>query len=129
MYNKKTNILKSDVEIENKHSFSELPNVLALDLSWNLTVIESTASVSFIFSIPSQNITAKGEIENEEGDYEDVYFNINITGDKVKVLVDSSTKLIHSDIAPQRVEMVIESLIKLDSYSYEINVESLSVTF
>lgn len=125
---KKTRIERQDIEIENSHEFKESPRIDSLDLIWSLTLAESSAAISLIFTIPDQKIVSRGTIEDDEGDIEDVYFTIELPVDRA-ISEGRESRLMARDIFPNQVEMRITSLEKVDDYNYTIKLDKFSVIF
>lgn len=128
MFSKKTRIDSQDIEITNAYDFKQSPRISSMDLMWNMSISESSAALCLMFMIPDQKIVAKGTIDNEDGDVEDVYYNIELSAEK-ETEADLGTKLFPSDIFPKQVEIKIQSLEKVDDYTYNIKLDSIKVSF
>ena len=119
---KSTYVDNNDIEIE-PYDLPGLPSFSlskGIDLKWDMDLGGSSACVNLLFKVIDQKIAMiPAFADNEEGDVENVYVDIELKN--IEVLNDDNrTPLMHSDISPRRIEMEISEVKKeggaLDSY-------------
>ena len=119
---KKTSMHKNDIEIE-PYDLPGLPSFSlkkGFEIQWDLNLGGSSSCYNLNFIVPNQKISmASAWMDNDEGDSEDIYVDIDLNNIEV-YNDDNLTPLMGSDIAPKRIEMEIENVMKeggsLDTY-------------